>query len=160
MTLRIERAELLSPAVQTLIGELNAELTERYPEPGATHFHLDPDEVAPGRGVFLVAFLEDEPVGCGAVRLLPGDSAELKRMYVKEASRGRGFGRAILAALEAQARALGATRLVLETGERQREAVRLYESAGFLRIDPFGEYVTSASTSVCMAKAIAEEAGY
>ena len=152
MALRIERADLLSPAVQALIEALNAELTERYPEPGANHFQLDPAEVAPGRGAFLVAFVDDEPVGCGALRLISKTEAEVKRMFAKQASRGRGFGRAMLAALEAEARGLGATRLVLETGTRQHEAVSLYETAGFLRIEPWGEYLASATTSVCMAK--------
>ena len=149
--MRIERGELAAPEAQALIEALNAELTLRYPEDGATHFRLEPEEVAPGRGVFLVAYVEDEAVGCGAVRLLGGEGAEIKRMYVREAARGRGVGRAMLAALEAEARALGARRLLLETGERQHEAICLYESAGFVRIERFGEYVDSP-LSVCMAK--------
>ena len=61
------------------------------------------------------------------------------------------MGRVILAALEAEARQLGIARLLLETGERQPEAVTLYTRAGFVRIPPFGEYLTSP-LSVCMAK--------
>jgi GNAT superfamily N-acetyltransferase len=107
--------------------------------------------VAPGRGAFLVAYLDGAPVACGAVRLLDAAAAEVKRMFVVDEARGRGFGRQMLEALESQARDLGATRLVLETGVRQQEALGLYESAGFTRIDPCGEYVDSP-LSVCFGK--------
>jgi GNAT superfamily N-acetyltransferase len=150
---RIERRDLTSADAQALIAALNAELSARYPEPGANHFRLDPNEVAPGRGAFLVAYRGDEAVGCGAVRLIGDGDAEIKRMLVVEAARGLGFGRRLAEALEEAARELGATRLVLETGIRQPEAIGLYESTGFEHIEPFGEYVGSAF-SVCMAKAL------
>ena len=63
----VVRADLLSPAAQDLIGCLNAEMTARYPEDGATFFRLDADEVAEGRGAFLIAYLGSRAVGCGAV---------------------------------------------------------------------------------------------
>jgi GNAT superfamily N-acetyltransferase len=65
--------------------------------------------------------------------------------------RGRGIGRHVLGALELEGRRLGVRRLVLETGERQAEALALYTGAGFARIPPFGEYVDSP-LSVCMEK--------
>ena len=151
-SLAIARADILSPAAQSLITALNAELSAQYPEPGATHFRLDADEVAEGCGAFLVASVGERAVGCGAVRRLEPGVGEVKRMYVVPDARGRGVGRAILEALGAEARALGLTRLVLETGVRQREAIALYERAGFSHIPPFGEYVASPTTSVCMAK--------
>ena len=67
-TFTIERFDILSHTARTLIEALNAELSSRYPEDGATHFRLDPDEVAEGRGAFLVASRAGKPVGCGAVR--------------------------------------------------------------------------------------------
>ncbi len=147
----VQRGDLLSPPARALIGALNAELSSRYPEPGANHFRLDPDEVADGQGVFLIASSSGKPVGCGAVRRIEGRTGEIKRMYVSPDARGRGIGRAVLAALEAEARTLGIARLVLETGLRQGEALALYEGAGFSRIPAFGEYVNSP-LSVCMAK--------
>jgi GNAT superfamily N-acetyltransferase len=147
-----------------LISALNAELAARYPEPGATHFRLDPDEVASGTGVFLVVRRVGRPVGCGALRRLRDEVlvrdlgpavGELKRMYVAPEARGQGVGRALLARLEHEARALGLTRLVLETGTRQAEALVLYRAAGFTPIPPYGEYVASAATSVCLAKGLA-----
>jgi GNAT superfamily N-acetyltransferase len=152
MDLAIAPADLLSAEAQRLIAALNAELAALYPEPGANHFRLDPDEVAPGRGVFLVARRDAVAVGCGAIRRV-GDDAELKRMYVVPAARGRGVARAILWALEHEARRLGARRIVLETGTRQREALALYRRAGFTAIAPFGEYASSP-LSLCLAKTI------
>src|SRR5256885_2333169 len=68
--LEIAPEALTSTVSETLIAALNAELSGRYPEPGATHFRLDPREVASGAGVFLVARRFGHPVGCGAVRCL------------------------------------------------------------------------------------------
>lgn len=140
-----------SPLAATLIEALNAELAATYPEDGATHFRLDPDEVGPGRGAFLVAFAGARPVGCGAVRRLDDDAAELKRMYVVPAARGLGAGRALLAALLDEARQLGVRRVVLETGRRQERAMALYARAGFVEVPAFGEYV-GAPLSVCLGK--------
>jgi GNAT superfamily N-acetyltransferase len=61
-------------------------------------------------------------------------------MYVSPAARGRGFSRVILAHLESLARDLGATRVLLETGPRQPEAMRLYETSGYERVEGFGHY--------------------
>jgi putative acetyltransferase len=145
-------ADLLSPEIQGLISELNAELTDRYPEEGANHFRLDAQEVAPGRGRVFLARRGKAAIACGAVRLLDDRrTGEIKRMYVVPAERGLGVGARMLAALETAARELGANRLVLETGERQIEAIALYERAGFQRIARFGEY-ESSPLSICMEK--------
>jgi putative acetyltransferase len=147
----IRREELSAPVVQGLICALNAELEARYPEEGANFFRLDPEEVSEGRGVFLVAYLADTPVGCGAVRQIEPGIAEIKRMYVDPTFRGRGVGRQIVDALAAQARQIGAKRIVLETGPRQPDAIAMYEHAGFVEIPLYGEYIGS-QFSVCMAK--------
>jgi GNAT superfamily N-acetyltransferase len=139
-----------SPVAAGLIAALNAELTDLYPEPGAAHFGLEPKEVADGAGAFLVVWHDGEPVGCGALRPLGDGVGELKRMYVRRDQRGLGLGRRLVAALAAEARALGLRRIVLETGSRQAAAFGLYAAAGFVRIAPYGEYVDSP-LSVCMA---------
>lgn len=139
---------------QLLIARLNAELTERYPNPEDNHFHLDETELGPGRGVFLVARIDGSAIGCAALRRLDSGTGEIKRMYVAPDFRGRGVARRILGELERCARILGLRRLVLETGDRQHEAIRLYGAAGFLPIPCFGEYVHSAA-SRCMEKHLA-----
>jgi GNAT superfamily N-acetyltransferase len=146
------RGEPLSaPIVQQLIKSLNAELESIYPEDGANFFRLEPEEVAEGRGAFLVAYLHEKPVGCGAIRLNEPGLAEIKRMYVDPTVRGRRVGRQIVNALEAHARQLGAKRIVLETGPRQPDAIAMYTHAGFNEIPLYGEYIGS-QFSVCMAK--------
>jgi len=151
------RAEPLdSPAARRLIAELNAELSRDYTP--AQRFHsLAAEEVAEGAGAFLVLWLEGAPAGCGAVRMLAPDVAELKRMYVVPAARGRGLSRAILSTLEDRAAALGATRVVLETGDKALAALGLYESAGYARIPCFGAYAASP-TSICFEKSLSEDA--
>jgi GNAT superfamily N-acetyltransferase len=103
--------------------------------------------------VFLVGRVGGRPVACGALRRLDAGTGEIKRMYVAPGSRGTGVGRRVLDELERHARALGLRRLVLETGDVQAEALRLYERAGFTRIPCFGEYLVS-SASICMARAL------
>ncbi len=153
LVVTIRRAELASSAAQALIAALNEELSGLYPEPGATHFRLDPAEVAEARGAFLVASLHDIPIGCGAVRLLDATTAELKRMYVVPDGRGNGIGHQLLVALETEAHNLGARRLLLETGPRQAAALSLYARFGFVGVPAYGEYV-GAPASICMAKSL------
>jgi GNAT superfamily N-acetyltransferase len=149
--LELRREDLGSPVAAAMIAALNAEMAARYPEAGANHFRLDPEEVAEGSGAFLVAYAGGRPLGCGAIRRLDARTAEIKRMYVEPGARGQGIGRRVLAALEAEARLLGVRRIVLETGSRQREALALYENAGFAPIPPFGEYLASP-LSLCLGK--------
>jgi GNAT superfamily N-acetyltransferase len=150
-TIEIRREDILSPTAQQLIHSLNAELESRYPEDGANFFRLDPDEVREGQGGFFIAYIDNHPVGCGAIRRIEPKVAEIKRMYVAPGNRGRGVGGKILAELEAEALKMGIRRIVLETGPRQPEAIAIYKRAGFSEIPLFGEYV-DPRYSLCMAK--------
>jgi putative acetyltransferase len=153
-TIDIRRSTLASQEAARLIAALNAELTAMFPEPGATHFSLAPSQVLDGDGAFLIAYLDDVAVGCGAVRRLDETTAELKRMYVNPSVRGRGLGRALVEALEREAKRLGVTNVVLETGTRLAPAIRLYEALGYARIPLFGEYLRSPDTSLCFGKSL------
>jgi GNAT superfamily N-acetyltransferase len=148
---QLRNEPLDADASRTLISALNAELASMYPEPGATHLRLEPEETAPGRGAFLVGYVGSVAVACGAVRKISDDTAEIKRMFVLPDWRGLGLSTRLLAELESEAARLGARRIVLETGERQREALALYQRHGYLQIAPFGEYVGSP-LSICMEK--------
>jgi GNAT superfamily N-acetyltransferase len=85
------------------------------------------------------------PIGCGALRPLEPGAAELKRMYVVPAARGRAISRLLLTGLEAEAASRGWTTLRLETGPRQLEAVGLYTGAGYQPVGAFGAYVATDS---------------
>ena len=152
---QIRPTTLTSPDAVRLIAALNAELTSAVPEPGATHFSLGEAQVVAGEGAFLVAYLDDVPVGCGAVRRLDQATAEIKRMYVHPSVRGKGIGRALVDALEREARQIGVSRIVLETGTRLAPAIKLYESMGYAPIPLFGEYLSSPNTSLCFGKVLA-----
>jgi putative acetyltransferase len=149
--LLIRRESIESRAALELIAELNAELSHRYPEEGANHFRLDVADVQPGRGAFLIARVDQQPVACGAVRRIDEQTGEMKRMYVLPKYRRAGVGGAMVVRLEEAARGLGVGRLVLETGVRQPDAIALYKRHGFTEVPLFGEYVNSP-LSVCMAK--------
>jgi GNAT superfamily N-acetyltransferase len=154
-TVHIRRRTLASPDAARLIAALDAELTTTFPEPGAAHFSLRDAQVVAGDGAFLVAYLDDVAVGCGAVRRLDEATAEIKRMYVDPSVRGRGIGRALVEALEREARLVGVTRIVLETGTRLAPAIKLYEAMGYAHIPIFGEYLSSPNTSLCFGKSLA-----
>jgi putative acetyltransferase len=134
-----------------LIAALDEHLASRYPPDQRFGPNLKPQHLAPGLGTFVIARADGRPVGCGALRLLDEGTAEVKRMYVEPELRGRGIARAVLDRLESDARAMGASRLVLETGVDQTEAIGLYRGAGFDSIECWGEYA-AASTSVCFEK--------
>ena len=103
--------------------------------------------------IYVVAWLKDVAVGCGAIRELDPSRAEIQRMYVHRVYRRRHFGRAILQHLENEARRLGYSRLLLETGDRQSPAMALYEASGFHRTPPFGRHVDDP-TSVCYERCL------
>jgi len=154
-SLIIHRESIESQDASALIAALNAELSHLYTEPGVNFFRLLPDELAQGRGAFLIARSERQPVGCGAIRKLDDTTAELKRMYVLPKSRGQGVGRELLQHLEAVGRELGVARLVLETGIRQPEAISMYRKYGYTEIPLFGEYkAVNSNLSVCMEKSL------
>jgi GNAT superfamily N-acetyltransferase len=102
--------------------------------------------------VFLVARDADgTAIGCGGLRLLEPGSGEIKRMYVAPSSRGTGVATALLRALEDHARRLGLTRLLLETGTGQPDAIRFYQREGYEPIEAYGPYVGEA-ISRCFAR--------
>ena len=156
-TLNLRRTALASPDAARLIAALNEELAAKFPEPGATHFSLSDAQVVADAGAFLVAYLDDVAIGCGAVRRLDEATAEIKRMYVHPSVRGQGIGRGLVEALEREARLLGVTRIVLETGTRLARAIKLYEAMGYTRIPLFGEYLSSPDTSLCFGKSLAPQ---
>jgi len=99
--------------------------------------HVADAEMRPPSGLFLVAALYGEPVGCGALRFRDGEPAEIKRMWVSEAVRGLGLGRRVLAELEARARAHGVRVVRLETNRSLTEAISMYRAAGYREVAPF-----------------------
>ena len=137
------------PDVVALTDEAQAFYRELYGGPG----DVSPMEAAAFEaptGHFVVGYLEGVPVAMGGWRRLgdrpglpSGNAAEIKRMYVAPATRGRGLSRIVLAELETSARAAGVDWLVLETGQPQQSAVGLYRASGYNEVDgtPYGHYL-------------------
>ncbi len=90
-------------------------------------------------GLLLVAYLDGEPIGCGALRLHPKRIGELKRIWVAPSARGLGLGRRLLAELEARALENGARRVQLDTNRVLAEAITMYRSAGYYEIERFND---------------------
>lgn len=101
----------------------------------------------------VVAYWDHQPVGCGAFRAFDPETVEIKRMFVQPAFRGQGIAGRVLSELETWASELGFARCVLETGQKQPEAIRLYQKSGYARIPNFGQYV-GVDNSVCMEKVV------
>ena len=121
--------------------------------PAESNHGLAAEALAAPGVFFLVARLDGYAVGCGALVAAPDGVGELKAMWVEPERRGRGIARAVLARLEQEARARGMTRLVLETGVLQPEAISLYRRHGFVETGPFGDYGPDP-LSVFMAKTL------
>jgi GNAT superfamily N-acetyltransferase len=126
------------PVAQHLIDAVQQEYVVRYGGPDETP--VEPTEFAPPHGRFVVGYLDTDAVAMGGVRRIDVDTVEIKRMYVVPDVRGRGLSRVVLAHLESLAREMSATRILLETGPKQPEAMRLYETSGYERVEGFGHY--------------------
>jgi putative acetyltransferase len=150
---RLVPDRLDSPVGAALVTALLADLVERYNAPDEED-GLNADQLAPPAGIFLVAWNDDDDaIGCGGFRRIDDQVAEIKRMYVVPDARRAGVARAVLLEIEARARALGYSRLILETGTKQPEAMRLYETNDYEPMEPFGAYRDSP-LSRCYTKTL------
>lgn len=139
-TVEVRECDPREPQAQFCLTTYFAELAERFDggfDPSKKPFRED--DMTPPAGLLLVATLHSEPVGCGAMTLLPQQVAYIKRMWVARAVRGLGLGRRLLAELEDRARSAGIRRLQLETKNVLREAIGLYTSAGYREVAPFND---------------------
>ncbi|SCX52970.1 N-acetylglutamate synthase, GNAT family [Klenkia marina] len=139
------------PQVQLLVEAVQQEYVVRYG--GRDAMEVDPGEVLPPRGLLLLAELDGRAVGCGAWRVHDAGTVEVKRMYVAPAARRRGVADRVLAALEQSARTAGHRRVVLNTGDRQPEALALYARAGYTPVAGYGVYA-DAPGAVFLGKSL------
>lgn len=141
----IEARSLTDPELATLVTNQQLELREAD---GGVDGQVFPMHDG---AQYLVGVLDGRAVACGAVQPIDAETAEIKRMYVRPAYRGRGLARQMLAALEELARVTGCPVLRLETATYLPVALRFYASAGYGRIPVYGEYVNNPY-SVCFEK--------
>jgi GNAT superfamily N-acetyltransferase len=146
---RLELDRIDSEIGDSLVRAVLAEYAVRYG--GIDADTPSPEEFAAPDGAFVIAYVDGSPIGCGGLRQLSPGIGEIKRMYVDPGARKLGVGRAILRALEQHAREVGYPTLRLETGARQPEAISLYESEGYLPVEPYG-YYRDSPLSRCFEK--------
>jgi GNAT superfamily N-acetyltransferase len=101
----------------------------------------------------VVAYENEKPLGCGAIKEYDADTMEVKRMYVLPESRNKGIAGAILSELERWAEELSYKKCILETGKKQPEAIALYIKHGYRAIPNYGQYA-GVENSLCFDKAI------
>ena len=139
-TLHFEVGDPEMPPASDLLAEMRVELNDVYD----TFSRLDnpplrPDELREPDGAYVVGYEGVEAVAGGGLRRLGEGVAEIKRMYVRPPARSRGVARALLRALEDQARAMGYTAVRLDTGPKQLHGLALYRSAGYVDVPPYND---------------------
>ncbi len=140
-SVRFERSDPAGGAARECLAQYYAELQRRFDggfDP-ARALPAEGEEMVPPCGAFVVGWIDDQPVACGGVKTLAPGTGYIKRMWVSGAERGLGLGRRILGALEAEARALGFTRVCLETNRALTEAIALYRSCGYREVPRFND---------------------
>jgi putative acetyltransferase len=139
-----------NPDFQKLVALLDQDLAIRD---GAEHaFYAQYNKINLIKHA-VVAYQQEVPVGCGAIKSYADQTTEVKRMYVLPEYRGQGIAAKILAELEKWAHELGYAACILETGKKQPEAIRLYQKSGYNQIPNYGQYA-GVENSVCMTKSL------
>lgn len=137
---------------QQLVRLLDAHLNAQY---GTLQAAYDQYNATDSIETVVLAYVDQQPVGCGGLRSCNRETGEIKRMYVKPTYRNRGIAGHILQELERRAVELGSVRTILETGKRQVEAIGFYRKHGYRQIDNYGQYAGNPN-SLCFEKTLQE----
>ena len=144
----IVRTNSSSPDFRLLVKLLDDDLYRRY---GAVQSQYDKFNIIDSLDTVVIANVGGEAVGCGCFKQYDKETVEMKRMFVKPEHRGMGIATQVLIELEHWAVERGFSRAVLETGEKNPEAIRLYMQHGYRQIEKYGQYV-DFELSLCYAK--------
>lgn len=149
--LNLERTNSSHPDFIALIRDLDAYLSITD---GDDHAFYDQFNKVDKINHVVVAYENEIPIGCGAIKEFSADSMEVKRMYTSPNGRKKGIATTIIKELEGWAKELGYTKCVLETGKRQHDAIALYQKVGYQIIPNYGQYIGIAN-SICFEKDLA-----
>lgn len=150
-SIEIKLSEPNSAEANALINELSETLAKITGRDGRDSFSSS--DVTVPRSLFLIAYQDEQPVGCGALRPVNDETCEIKRMYTRE--QNKGVGQRILAELEKGARDLKYKKIILETGIQNETAINFYLRNGYSICEKFGKYV-GRPECVCFDKVIRE----
>jgi ribosomal protein S18 acetylase RimI-like enzyme len=142
-TLRIEEVSPAGGDAEYCLSNYFKELEQRFEGGFDPANSLAPtlEAFAPPRGMFLVIYLGDEPVGCGGFKPDASGAAYIKRMWISKSARGLGLGRRLLHELESRAKEAGYRKIRLETEKSLTEAQELYRSSGYREVPRFNDEV-------------------
>jgi GNAT superfamily N-acetyltransferase len=146
----LKRTDNRDPDFLALVEKLDKDLWQRYgPEQGkyAPHNKLEYLDTA------VIAYANDLPAGCGCIKEFDKHTTEVKRMFVEPAFRQKGIASAILKELESWAKELNYLFTILDTGNNQPEAIRLYKKSGYLVIENYGPFAAMPEI-ICMRKTL------
>lgn len=149
--LQLKRTNNQHPDFLYLIPLLDKDLRSRYQELQDTY---DQHNKIVNVDTVVIAYVNDQPAGCGCFKQFSDTAVEMKRMYVRPEFRRNGISSAVLNELEAWAKETGYSEAVLETGNRQHEAIAMYEKQGYSVIPNYPPY-ENMDTSICMGKPLA-----
>jgi putative acetyltransferase len=144
----VKRTDSSNPDFQALVKELDKDLAIRDGEEHS--FFAQFNKIDHIKHV-VVAYLNNEAIGCGAVKQYNENTMEVKRMFVPVQARGQGIASVVLQELEQWCRELGFVKCILETGIRQPEAIKLYQKNNYYSIPNYGQY-EGVESSVCFEK--------
>ncbi len=147
-SLTIKRTTSVNADFINLIARLDKDLLNRY---DSAQKNYDEHNMIELIDTVLIIYDYERPIGCGCFKRFDNDTAEIKRMFIESDYRGKGISKIILKELENWANGLGYSKLVLETGIKQPEAIGLYQNYGFKQIDNYGQYADMPN-SVCFEK--------
>lgn len=146
----LKRTNSDSVDFRTLVIELDKDLAIKNGDTNAFFAQYNKTDLIKN---VVIAYIDNEPVGCGAIKEYQENTVEVKRMFVSIDKRGKGIAEAILNDLQKWAKELGYKKCILETGDKMVEAIGLYKKNGFAIISNYGQYA-SIETSVCFEKEI------
>ena len=146
--IKLLRTDSQNPDFIALVKYLDAELAKRD---GSDHSFYGQFNTIDKIKHAVVAYENDQPIGCGAIKEYASDTMEVKRMYTSPGGRGKGIATTVLTELETWAAELSYERCILETGKRNPEAIALYKKSGYTLIPNYGQYA-GIENSVCFEK--------
>jgi GNAT superfamily N-acetyltransferase len=149
--IRIERTTSDNEGFKELIGQLDKELWSIYNDQQAIYSQYNGIE---NNQNVIVAYKDTMAIGCGCFKHFDEETVEIKRMYVKPEYRGQKIATSILQALEKWASELLISETILETGNKQKEAIHLYGKSGYIVVENYGPYANMPD-SICMRKKLA-----
>lgn len=146
--IRLTRTDSNNNDFQKLLRELDIDLKMRD---GEEHSFYSQFNKIDAIKYVVVAYEEDTPVGCGAIKEYANKIMEVKRMFVPNEKRGKGIASLVLQELEKWSKEMGMEKCILETGKKQPEAIQLYKKNNYTIIPNFGQY-RNVENSVCFEK--------